>query len=156
MLAEAHEREAGEGHTIQQLDDDEAAAPQADVDLTRRQREEAAPLIEQDNLGADDDAEPHDGVECGSPEHRRDGKQRIKRRHGDGGAELVLHEHRQKLVLELRLYAGAGSEPRARRLEILCGTPPRIAPAAAPRDLFGYGATGHVRNPGAGPYEPEH
>ena len=156
VLAEAHEREAGEGHAVQQLDDDEAAAPHADVDLPRRQREEAAPLIEQHDFGADDDAEPHDGVEGWSPEHRRDGKQRIERRHGDGGAELVLHEHCQQLVLELGLDAGAGSKPRARRPEILGGTPLRIAPAAAPRDLFGYVATAHVWNPGAGPYEPEH
>src|SRR4029077_18538531 len=97
------------------------------------------------------DAEPHDSVECRSPEHRRDGKQRVERRHGDGGAKLVLHEHRQQLVLELRLDAGPGCKPRARRLELLRGTPLLIAPAAAPRDLLGYGATAHVWNPGAGP-----
>ena len=115
-LAEPHESEAGKRHAVQQLDDDETAAPEADVDLCGGERQEAAALIEQHHLGADDDDQPHDGVEGRGPEHRCDGKERVKRRHGHGGAELVAHEHRQELVLKLGLDAGAGREPRTRRL----------------------------------------
>ena len=51
-LPTTDEREAGEAMPLQQLEQDEAPAPDADVDLAARQRQEAAALIEQDDLGA--------------------------------------------------------------------------------------------------------
>src|SRR5262249_46917973 len=142
--AKPHESEASERHAVQQLDHDETAPPQTDVHLRRRERQKAASLVEQHDLGGDDDDEPHDSVEGRRPEHGGDGEQRIECGHGDSRAELVAHEHRQQLVLELRLDAGSGGEPGARRLEILGGAALRVTPVAAPRNLIGYDAVGHV------------
>ncbi len=121
----------------------EAPPPLPDVHLRRRHRQEAAALIEQHHLGADDDDQPHDRVEGRRPEHAGDGEQRVERRHGHRRAELVAHEHRQQLVLELRLDGRAGGEPRASFLEVVIGAHARIAAAVAARDVLGYGAGRH-------------
>ena len=143
VLADADEREAGERNAVHQLGDEEAASPEADVDLRRRQRQEAACLVEQNHLGADDDHEPHDRIEHGRPEHGGDREERIERRHGDGGAELAAREHRQQLVLELRLEARAGGQARARRLEVGGGALSRVAQTAKPRNLLADGTAVH-------------
>ncbi len=142
-LAHADECEAGKGDAAEQLGEHEAAAPGAHVHLRPRHQQEAAPLVEQHDLGADDDDQPDDGIDGRRPEHAGQSEQCIKRRHGDGGTELVAHEHGEKLVLELRLQRRAGGEARARFLEVVGGTCTRVLTAAPPRDFLRYGAHRH-------------
>ena len=100
-------------------------------------------LIEQRDLGADDDDQPDDGIDRGRPEHAGDGKQRIERWHGHRRTELVAHEHGQEFVFELRLDGRAGGEARTPLLQVAVGAHAGIAAAATPRNILGYGACRH-------------
>ena len=107
-------------------------------------RQEASSLVEQGDLGADDDDQPDDGIDRGRPEHAGDGKQRIQRWHGHRRTDLVAREHGEEFVFELRLDGRAGGEARTPLLQVVVGAHAGIAAAATPRNILGYGAGGHL------------
>ena len=54
----ADQREAGPGDAVDRLGEHQAAAPDFDVDLAARRRDEAAAQLEQHDFGGDDQSQP--------------------------------------------------------------------------------------------------
>ena len=99
---------------LDQLGQDQPARPQVDVDLGPRRRQEAAAELEQHNLREDHQQQPDDRLADRRPEHRGEREDDGQQLDGGDGAELVAHEHRQQLVLELGLDCRALHQPLAR------------------------------------------
>ena len=66
-----------------------------------------------EELHGDDDRQPGGSLQHRRPEHRGERKDDGEQRQGDTRGKLVAHEHRQQLVLELRLQRGALGEAGA-------------------------------------------
>lgn len=99
----ADEHDAGPGDTVDGLDADQRRLPAADVDIGAREARKAVAHTHLHGAGEEDGSGPQHRLTGWRPEHRGecddDGEQRDRQRR----AELVAHEHRQQLVLELRL-----------------------------------------------------
>ena len=88
-------------------------APLVDVAPRCAAGQELAAGRDHEELHGDDGRQPRGGLQHGRPEHRGQREDDGQQREGDARGQLVAHEHRQQLVLELRLQVGALREARA-------------------------------------------
>ena len=109
--AKSDQSEASEDHTIEEFQQQEPAALLCDDDIGPRQRQQFLTLNIHQPLGQNNRSNPKTGFDCSCPEHRSDGKDNAKRRHGEWCADFVAGEHGQEFVFVLRLNVAALGQP---------------------------------------------
>ena len=117
-LPEAHHGHAAPGDAAAELEPDERVAPGVDAHLAARLRQEALAGGDHEELHGDDGREPRRGLQHGRPEHRGQREDDGEQRQRDARGQLVADEHRQELVLELRLQHRALGEAGAQLADV--------------------------------------
>ncbi len=97
------EGDPGPAHAIEELGGGDLGPPHRRGGVVARRIDELAAQGDQDALGHEHGAEPDQQIVGRRPEHGAHGDDDGEERGGDGGGQLVPHEHEQQFVLELRL-----------------------------------------------------
>ena len=106
---------------VEELGGGDLGAPHRRLAVVARRPDELPAQADEDALGDEHRAEPDQKLARRRPEHGAHGDDDGEQRRGDGGGQLVPHEHQQQLVLELRLAARFIGELLARLLHAAVG-----------------------------------
>ena len=112
----ADEGDARPAHAVEELGGGDLGAPHRRLGVVARRLDELPAQADEDALGHEHGAEPDQQLARRRPEHGAHGDDDGEQRGGDGGGQLVPHEHHQELVFELRLAARFVGELFARLL----------------------------------------
>ena len=106
---------------VEELGGGDLGAPHRRLAVVARRPDELPAQADEDALGDEHRAEPDQKLARRRPEHGAHGDDDGEQRRGDGGGQLVPHEHQQQLVLEFRLAARFIGELLARLLHAAVG-----------------------------------